>query len=134
MIEKESEGWSKGDNSLHQYFDRTEKCSRTDALMPEYEQGGTTRTARLPWAGNLLCGAGEDLNDLPGRASCYFLQSTSRFQFKQQIRCQVTVGVFVSQFHDRDISFLSIIKLTDLTVTACDWIIKTIKPIRNEHP
>ena len=87
-------------------------------------QGRTIRTARLPGAGNLLCWAGEGLSDLPDGASHY---SFSRLaDLNSRDGCQVTEAVFVSQFQDSDIRFLSVIKPTDLTIAVCDWLIKTI--------
>ena len=68
--------------------------------------GMTIRTARLPGAGNLLGRAGEDLSGLPDWASRYhffFLLTVS--YFNSSTRFQVTVTVFVSWFHNRNISF-----------------------------
>ena len=70
----------------------------------------TIRTARLPGAGNLFGQAGEDLSGLPDRASCYQFLSyfiDSIIYFNSSTRLRVTVAVFVLQFHNRNISFLS---------------------------
>jgi len=73
-------------------------------------QGMTVRTARLPRAGNLLGGAGEDLSGLPDWAGCYqflFYFIDSIIYFNSSTRFRVTVAVFVLQFHNHNISFLS---------------------------
>ena len=88
--------------------------------------------AQLPGAGNFFCWASEDHSDLPNGASHHFFYQLADFNSSE--RCRVTVAVFVRHFNDSDISFLSVIKSTDLTVTTCEWLIKTIKPIRSEHP
>ena len=73
-------------------------------------QSRKIRTVWLPRSGNLLCRAGEDLSDLPDGASIDFFQS---IDFNSSDRCRVILAVFILPFHDSDISFLSIIKLTD---------------------
>ena len=42
------------------------------------------------------------------------------------------MAVFVSWFHNRNIIFLSIIKLINLSVVACDWLVNAIKPIKSQ--
>ena len=106
----------------------------------------TTMTARLPGAGNLLGRAGEDLIGLPDRASSYqvfvllffcvlffffFLNSIDSFRFQSSARFRVTAAVFVSRFDNHNISFLSIIIPTELSVVACDWIFSAVRPIRS---
>ena len=96
-------------------------------------------TARLPGAGNLLGRAGEDLIGLPDRASsyqvfvfcCCFLNSIDSFRFQSSARFRVTAAVFVSRFDNHNISFLSIIIPTELSVVACDWIFNAVRPIRS---
>ena len=68
-------------------------------------QGMTIRTARLPGAGNLLGWAGEDLSGLPDRESRYHFLFFLTVYFNSSIRFRVTVTVFVSRFHNRNISF-----------------------------
>ena len=45
-----------------------------------------------------------------------------------------SVAVFVLNFHNSSISFFSIIKSTDVSVTACNWLVSSVKLIRSELP
>ena len=51
--------------------------------------------------------------------------------FNSSTRFRVTVAVFVLQIHNRNISVLKIIKPTDFSVIACDWLASAVKPIRS---
>ena len=103
-------------------------------LAPWKAQGMTIRTARLPRAGNLLGRAGEDLSGLPDPASRYHffyffyrqyhisIQAPDFESLWQFLFCGSTIATSVS-FH--------IIKLTDFSVVACDWLARAVKPIRS---
>ena len=93
----------------------------------------TIRTARLPGAGNLLGRAGEDLSGLPDRASCdqffkFFIDyhiSIQALDFEslwQFLFCGSTIAASISFY---------IVKPTDISVIACDWLASAVKPIRS---
>ena len=60
----------------------------------------------------------------------FFLLTVSGFI--SSARFSVTEAVFVLNFHNSSISFFSIIKSTDVSVTARDWPVSSIKLIRSE--
>ena len=107
-------------------------CSRFQLEVSQHGcQGMTIRTARLPGAGNLLGRAGEDLSDLPDRASryhCFYWQyhiSIQALDFEslwQFLFCGFTIATSVSFY---------IIKPTDFSVVACDWLASAVKPVRS---
>ena len=98
----------------------------------------TIRTARLPGAGNLLGRAGADLSGLPDRESRYFflifilffidsiiiisIQALGFESLGQFLFCGSTIATSVSFY---------IMKLTDFSVVACDWLAGAVKPIRS---
>ena len=99
-------------------------------------QGMTIRTARLPGAGNLLGRAGEDLSGLPDRASCYqgFFNSFFYWQYHISVQALDYKSLWQFLFYSftiaKSVSFY-IIKLTDFSVVACEWLASAVKPIRS---
>ena len=100
-------------------------------------QGMTIRTARLPGAGNLLGRAGKNLSGLPDRASryqfcfisffiCFYWQyhiSIQALDFESRLQflfCGSTIATSVSFY---------IIKPSNFSVVACDWLASVVKPI-----
>ena len=94
-------------------------------------QGMTIRTAQLPGAGNLLRRAGEDLSGLPDQARHYHF-----FYWQYHISIQALdfeslwQFLFCSSAIATSVSFY-IIKPTDFSVVACDWLASAVKPIRS---
>ena len=102
-------------------------------LITHSQQGMTIRTAWLPGAGNLIGWAGADLSGLPDQESRYqflfFIDSIVFISIQaldfeslwQFLFCGSTVATSVS---------LYIIKPTDFSIVACDWLASAVKPIR----
>ena len=90
----------------------------------------TIRTARLPGAGNLLGRAGEDLSGLPDRASCYYFIDVSYISIQAPDFVSLWQFLFCGSTMATSVSF-HIIKPTDFSVVACDWLASAGKPIRS---
>ena len=106
-------------------------CTHSTAHLQHNHQGMTVRTARLPGAGNLLGRAGEDLSGLPDQESRYqvifYWQYISIQAFDFESLWQF---LFHGSTIATSVSFY-IIKLTDFSVVACDWLASAVKPIRS---
>ena len=96
-------------------------------------QGMTIRTAWLPGAGNLLGRAGEDLSGLPNQARHYhfvFLLKVSYFNSSTRFWVTMWQFLFCGSAIATSVSFY-IIKPTDFSVVACDWLASAVKPVRS---
>ena len=106
-------------------------CTHSTAHLQHNHQGMTIRTARLPGAGNLLGRAGEDLSGLPDQESRY--QVIFYWQYIS-IQALDFESLWQFLFHGSTIATsvsFYIIKLTDFSVVACDWLASAVKPIRS---
>ena len=106
-------------------------CTHSTAHLQHKHQGMTIRTARLPGAGNLLGQAGEDLSGLPDQESRY--QVIFYWQYIS-IQALDFESLWQFLFHGSTIATsvsFYIIKPTDFSVVACDWLASAVKPIRS---